>query len=222
MKKLTWDSNFFGFDVYQLNYTNTLKLPKGFFYIKGKFNDLEKIDTQNFTSNYLDEKIIFEKKITSLSNIDVPKDYSFKEIDEVDTTLTSLARLSGEFSRFKQDITLQPYFNKFYDLWIYNSVYKSFADVVLGYYFLDNLLGFVSIKLYDTYGQIGLIAVDPLSQGKGVGKRLILAAENYVFNKNIHYLKIPTQLKNKKACNFYKHQNYTAVQKEYLLQINNL
>ena len=77
----------------------------------------------------------------------------------------------------------------------------------------ENILAFVTFKIKDNLAQIGLIAVSPNSQGKGLGKNILLKVENYCFQNNIKTLLIPTQLENVIACNFYSKMGYKISEK---------
>jgi dTDP-4-amino-4,6-dideoxy-D-galactose acyltransferase len=73
-------------------------------------------------------------------------------------------------------------------------------------------LGFISYKIFGDYAIVGLIAVRPEHQGKGVGKKLLAAVENELSYKLIKELRIPTQLKNKQACGFYAKLGYKMIE----------
>jgi hypothetical protein len=47
-------------------------------------------------------------------------------------------------------------------------------------------IGFVTVQKYDTLGKIGLIATHPDFQGKGFGKKLLKAAQNYYLLLEFH------------------------------------
>ena len=55
----------------------------------------------------------------------------------------------------------------------------------------------------------------------GVGKKLILAAENWVSEQNLHNLYVSTQKKNVNACQFYHKMGFILEQKEYIFHIWN-
>ena len=61
-----------------------------------------------------------------------------------------------------------------------------------------------TIKITDGKGVIGLIAVSPLSQGKGYGQILNDACCNELSQLNIKILEVATQMDNAGACRFYE------------------
>jgi ribosomal protein S18 acetylase RimI-like enzyme len=78
-------------------------------------------------------------------------------------------------------------------------------------------LGFVTLKLNDKYGQIGLIAVDKSHRGKSIGKKLIFAGINLVKSKGIKNLQVPTQKSNTGACRFYLNIGFEEIEnRKYL------
>lgn len=122
--------------------------------------------------------------------------------------LESLAFQSGTFSRFKTDIRLNAgEFEKLYKLWIQKSVEEK------GVLVADGNAGFVSCNVRSDTAQIGLIAVDKNQRGKGLGKRLIKAAEAFAFTKGAKKMKIGTQEANHPASALYSKLGYEVVEK---------
>ena len=69
----------------------------------------------------------------------------------------------------------------------------------------------LTMKNFENYSQIGLIAVDQKFKGKGIGSKMLLKAENYCFKNNILELRIPTQEENIGACKFYIKNGYEII-----------
>jgi dTDP-4-amino-4,6-dideoxy-D-galactose acyltransferase len=107
-------------------------------------------------------------------------------------------------------------FKKLYRKWVDNSISKEIAEDVLIYKENKQIMGFVTYKINESFGTIGLIAVSAAHQGKGIGNKLLSFVENRIFSNGITKLVIPTQLSNNTACNFYKKQNYTIQQKLFI------
>ena len=61
-----------------------------------------------------------------------------------------------------------------------------------------------TLKITADKGVIGLIAVSPLSQGKGYGHILNDACCNELIMRNINTIEVATQKDNKSACRFYE------------------
>ncbi len=185
VNKLEWDSNFFKLEVGDLNLINSV-LPNcdnfDLIYLKTKKG--EEIKINNFEKTYTETKIIFRKFLNGLKN-SYNAVFDISEIDYSLEELYQLAYESGKHSRFKLDTRIDS--NKFfelYELWIINSLNKKFADDIFVYQEDSTIIGFVTYKVTNNYATIGLIAVSPNHQGKGIGKQLIDKVEtNYLKKK---------------------------------------
>lgn len=141
-------------------------------------------------------------------------------IKDVDTTqikgsmFLDLAYESGKYSRYSQDKNIsEEKFKELYQLWVKNSLNKKIADKVFYIKEQEDILGFVTIKIKDKIGQIGLRAIKPRNQGKGFGKNLLIKTENYCLENNVTILLIPTQAENETVCKFYTKMSYTVAEK---------
>ena len=85
---------------------------------------------------------------------------------------------------------------------------KKFADNLYVYLEDNNTVGFVTYKINNDFATIGLIAVNPNYQGRGIGGKLLKFVENKLIENNIKILLIPTQFQNEEACFFYKKHGY--------------
>ncbi|WNM20347.1 GNAT family N-acetyltransferase [Flavobacterium capsici] len=213
IKKLEWDSNFFGFPVGDLLVeceTSDSKVFNSdfftFFQVRSKYP--LNIISETHSLSHWEIKTIFSKNLDKSSEIKIDIiDFDDSKINE--KLLYELAYESGKFSRYKLDKNIpNNKFKKLYQLWIKNSVNKSFADKIFYYKENDDIAGFVTVKIKDTFAQIGLIAIEPNLQGKGIGKNLLLKVENYCLENNVKRLLIPTQSENEQACKFYTKMGY--------------
>lgn len=212
MRRLEWDSAFFnlevgeienGDDLNKTNYSNFDLL-----YVKTS----EEISLSYFRLNYEENKVVFEKHITALED-ESNKIKSFSKVAYNIEEIYDLAYESGKYSRFlKDNLFGESNFKKLYKEWVDNSITKKFADDILLYFINDKVVGFVTYKKHEDYGQIGLIAVDKRHQGKGIGRQLINKVENALYQEGIKKLRIPTQLQNKEACFFYKKIGYEIIE----------
>ena len=91
-----------------------------------------------------------------------------------------------------------------------NSLNKTFAEKVFYIHSEDTINGFVTLQRDGNTAKIGLIAVNPNFQGKGIGTKLLQAAEYYAIKNNMDKMLIPTQKENILACNFYKKNGYSV------------
>lgn len=228
---LEWDSTFLGFKVAKIIVSSNNK-----FAIEREINKLktekyrliylidENINVESsinkFISEPIDTKIVYRKKI-ELNAIMELKNNEIKSVKLMSDELIELALISGEFSRFKTDENFeQNVFKRLYCMWVTRSLNKEIADEVLGFYDeSEELKGMITIKLKETEAKIGLLAVFPELQGKGVGKLLLQEAERLCLLKNIHFLTVETQFKNAMACRFYEKNGFTLLKKERIYHL---
>ncbi|GAB6120466.1 GNAT family N-acetyltransferase [Dysgonomonas termitidis] len=214
---LEWDSNFFRKKIGRINCPedeDTGSLPilleqatqDGYDLIYCFGNEsfyVERVLLNEFQGTLVDRKVVFSGS-TQIEQ-DVP--LSVKEYTDIepDPVLIHLGYLSGAYSRYKLDSHFtEADFQYFYQTWIRNSLTKRIADKTFVAYENDCIIGFITVKKYPEYGQIGLIATDEPVQGKGYGKLLIDAVKKYLGNEGLPVLEVATQFDNKGACHFYE------------------
>lgn len=225
-KRLGWDSLFFNLEVAEAEISSSeidLSSLQNFDLIYTKSAQDFQLDTKDFTIGATEEKVVFSKNLTSQTE-NFKKNAPIHSVFELESytkeTLYDLAFESGKYSRFKIDTQIpKGKFEELYRLWIDNSLNKSFADFFVVWIEETKILGFVTLKLHPTYGQIGLIAVAPNQQGKGIGTQLIKVSEEYCTQNNIFELKIPTQKQNVEACSFYHKLGYKIVENTYIKHV---
>ena len=215
LKKLIWDSEFFNLNVAEINTANKFKneVCKSFDIIYLKQNEDVEVLINGFQKTFQETKIIFTKplidKYTTFSD-----SIDFEEKPIENEKLYELAYVSGNYSRFLLDPKFgKENFKKLYCTWVDNSITKKFADKIFYTKKGDQITGFVTLQTNDNFGSIGLIAVDPSVQGKGIGSQLISDCESFCFLCGIKELRIPTQEGNLQACNFYKKIGYSEREK---------
>ena len=215
IRKLDWDSNFFKKRIGEilLNNSNSSISCDNYdlIYVKSVDND-NSVEIENFKQNFSETKVVFAKQVTEQEATDANIISFFNTITNKEV-LYQLAFESGKFSRFNLDENFSlKEFHNLYKKWIDNSINKEFSDNILVYKEAQDITGFVSYKVYNGYATIGLIAVNPNEQGKGIGKKLIIAVENQLKSIGILELHIPTQLANEAACNFYTKLGYEIIE----------
>lgn len=216
VKKLEWDSDFFKKRIGEIliNEANPLISGNDFdlIYVKSVENDI--VEIENFKQTFFETKVVFAKKIAEKEQPTDTNIISFSNTNTNEEILYNLAFESGKFSRFNLDENFSlKEFHDLYKKWIDNSINKQFSDDILVYKEGQNTIGFVSYKVHDGYATIGLIAINPNEQGKGIGKKLIIAVENQLKSIGISQLHIPTQLGNEVACGFYTKLGYKIIEK---------
>ena len=118
--------------------------------------------------------------------------------------LRDAATQAFRYSRFRA-----PWFHpddsgRFYAQWVENAVRGTFDNQCL--VACDEtgaLQGFVSMREVAGDARIGLLAVQPEAQGKGIGQRLLLAAADWGRVRQLERLRVATQLSNLTAMRLY-------------------
>jgi dTDP-4-amino-4,6-dideoxy-D-galactose acyltransferase len=233
LENLDWDSSFFGYPVAKIKaeqipveklsalikqaQVNAVKL----IYLFTDPLDEVSVNSANLTgAKLVDRKIIFHKKIDG-SDVSTLDDHIELFMEDLPSgQLVNLSIQSGLYSRYKIDPGFKNNeFEKLYIAWIENSVSKKIADHTFVYKENGIVLGFVTLKVKDSFGQIGLIAVDEGSRGKAIGKKLITAVSNQLLQDNIPDIEVATQMDNVDACNFYKKVGFTGIKTENIFHI---
>lgn len=162
----------------------------------------------------VDQKVIFSKKLELKRTIvSVSSFVSEYQEEYVSDQLLKLAFESGRFSRFHIDKNFsESVFQKLYLEWITRSASKEIADEILVYDKDDMLCGMLTYKIMDNVATIGLIAVDPLIQGKNIGTELMTYLEYKLSQHAIEEINVATQLQNKRACAFYEKNEFSIKQ----------
>ena len=213
IKYLQWDSDFFNKKIGELSPNEAIKVPfnltQDYDLIIIKKNQDFSCEIDGYEKTFEETKVLFEKKLT-FDNINeiVIEDTDFQNKPPED--FYDLAYESGKYSRFKLDLNLKNKFQDIYKKWVDNSLNKTFAEKVFYIHSEDTINGFVTLQRDGNTAKIGLIAVNPNFQGKGIGTKLLQAAEYYAIKNNMDKMLIPTQKENILACNFYKKNGYSV------------
>ncbi len=169
-------------------------------------NDSPKIKQLSLLGFYLEEiRISFFKEIKQSEKIPSIGVGQLATIDDLDQ-MASFAHNFVE-SRFKVFGAQSVY--RFYETWIYNAVEKKYDDCCLVIRDDKVIKGFISIRhITPTVAQVGLISTNSKFRGTGVGKELLILAENYCQINGFSQLRIDTQVTNIPAMNFYSSCGY--------------
>lgn len=217
---LNWDSNFFNLKVGEINLQKwaTIEIHQSFDLIYVKQEIDEHVEIEGFEKTFEETKVTFSKNLSVANHPTQP----FETID-FDTSslqnelLYELAYVSGAHSRFLLDPNFnKESFKKLYRIWVDNSLNKKFADKLFYTLQENTVTGFVTLKKEGITAKIGLIAVHPNFQGKGIGRKLISDCESYCIKNGVQQLLIPTQQENLNACNFYLKLGYSVQEKIYI------
>jgi ribosomal protein S18 acetylase RimI-like enzyme len=219
--KLEWDSDFFEiaigefwFEKNKAKYIPSNATDFDLIYVKSDA-DFE-LDLHNFKNEFSETKLDFIKKLEK-SQPQIETIFSENKTNCHLNEIYELAYESGKHSRFRLDKKFQNHkFEALYQKWIDNSIEKRFADDLLIYQENNQTMGFVTYKVLENSATIGLIAIKPEFQGKGIGGKLLNYVENCLLEQNVKNLIIPTQKTNEAACKFYIKQNYKVHQTTFI------
>ena len=169
--------------------------------------------------------ILADKKTTYLKKINTGLSFpeSITSIDEntpFKDKLIDLAIQSGIYSRFNVDERIgKEKFEKMYALWMINSLNRKIAKEVLVFSENNDLSGFVTLGEKNNRADIGIIAVDHISRGKGIGKILMTSAEKWFSDLGYESIQVVTQGDNYPACRLYESCGYEVDTVEFFYHI---
>ncbi|MCB2203187.1 GNAT family N-acetyltransferase [bacterium] len=231
LMRLQWDSDFLGFNTYRIDFDGSEQLPVNDFisalrkanavltyiFIPHGKESLVK-DWENAGARLVDTKVVFQSNVDDRSNISGGPIHSFSVNDELPHRLRDIALVSGQHSRFLTDPQMpEGTYERLYNLWLKRSLSREIADEVLVSEEDRSITGFVTIALQADIAVIGLIAVDPATQGRGIGAQLIGGVFEYAANNKCTALQVATQLDNIGACRFYERLGFTELRRRYVL-----
>lgn len=209
LKKLVWDSEFWGYDIYNLDNPDFYSIQKSKQLIKdncliqtlvseNEINIISLLKESGF--EFIESKINFKKAIIKKVII---KEKFFKEAKKIDIDeyFNVFHSLYGQNSRFF--IFSVNKINEFYYTWLTNSINGEMDDKCIGYYINEKLAGFVTYKINKDELKIGLLGVFNKYQNMGISQELLGYVNNIAWENRISNVSISTQGKNLKAINAY-------------------
>lgn len=211
MRKLKWDSCFWGFDIFHLDVNNdsNVKLSSDNNYIIQSLCDV----SDNGSINILErEGFSFkESKITlNKTKMDILKtnNIKFQKLSVADLTPYKdiFFELFGRNSRF--NIFPEEKVNEFYYTWLINSIDGKMDDSCIGYFKGNKLAGFVTYRIRESEIVIGLLGVLPEFQAQGVSQILLNYIDDVGVNNSLKTLSVSTQGTNIHALNAYIKNGY--------------
>jgi dTDP-4-amino-4,6-dideoxy-D-galactose acyltransferase len=123
--------------------------------------------------------------------------------------LVRLARQAGSHSRFSIDPDVGEHtFRKIYDAWIERSVSGEIADAVFVVRDARSPIGLVTVARAGDRSAIGLLAVDEVARGRGVGAALVRHAQEWGHACGARTAEVVTQASNVSACALYRRCGY--------------
>lgn len=214
IKKLEWDSQFFGFSVGNIFIREQKNEPiilNSDDYTLIQLKSIHPIEVISNTHHfsYEETRIIFSKDLVNIPKPDYPI-INFDENPIAESLFYDLALESGKHSRYRLDENFSDQqFIDLYKLWIKNSINKTFADKIFYIKENENVKGFITLKIKnESKAEVGLIAVSPNVRRKGLGTILLQNIEYFCNQNHIKKLYIKTHLENINASIFYSKMNY--------------
>lgn len=223
IRKLEWDSDFFGFSVGRLDYEGATNLstflqnnnnnPYHLVYLFSK-TPLPKEEQESLSP--MGTKLVFSKQLTQ-QFIELSPNIESYTAENVSDKLLDLAYQSGIYSRFRLDPKMPTgSFEKLYRLWIERSVDRSLAKEVYVYKMGDIIAGMITIGVKNGRGEIGLIAVDKTFRGQSIGSKLLASADAFCLKHQLEFLDVATQKENNPAAQFYSGKGFEVAKEDYI------
>ena len=161
----------------------------------------------------VDRRVRYRKKMSGTTAF--PAHVEAWAGSECSDELEALALESGHQSRFRIDPQVPPHvYPELYRTWIRRSVRREIAQVVLLSRDAEVVTGMVTLDLKGTRADVGLMAVHGAYRQKGVGLRLMEAAEAWSHHRGAETLDVVTQGANTGACALYEASGCLVVQEE--------
>ncbi|MBM7539783.1 GNAT family N-acetyltransferase [Amphibacillus cookii] len=205
MKKMQWDSVFWGIDIFHLTKIETLEfdqvMDKNFL-----IQALPNVSDLTFIHELEDNNFKFqESKITFIKrNEELKIDFSqFKPLlaSELKPYKEYFFQLYGGNSRF--NVFSHKKVNEFYYQWLVNSSSGKMDDECIGFYVNGKLAAFVTYKINKNCIDIGLLGVFPDYRGQGISQSLLSYIDRLAVDSSIEYIRVSTQGRNTNAINAY-------------------
>ncbi|HPY66805.1 MAG TPA: GNAT family N-acetyltransferase [Bacteroidales bacterium] len=215
LEHLQWDSDFFGYKVARFIFDEN-GLSK-------YYHIIDEIKETNVRLTYLyspPSARELNERIVSSGGVLVDKKTIFVKSTEKHTTfynrisewqesepghkLVNLALNAGIYSRFFLDKKFSNNeYERLYTKWLLKSVSGELALKTIIARNESEITGFITLGKNNMRADIGLISVDPLFRGKGIGSDLVKYADNLSLNMGFDQIGVVTQLDNVNACKLY-------------------
>ena len=216
IRKLEWDSNFFGLHIGRADIATgeeAKELANMRDMLRDEFDliyvfDENRVGFKAETSHLVDEKVLYSKSCECKQIFDDVMLYKQPFPNE---SLYHLAHVSGGYSRFKLDKRFKPgSFERMYNRWIENACPKEGTNKQIFVYGPhDAAKGMITVDYSDGLAHIGLVSVDVDCQHSGIGTKIMSTVENYLYQLGyIHTLEVPTQKANTEACRWYEKNGF--------------
>ena len=223
---LTWDSDFFGFNVARIipraleqcrlnslldnQWSNGVRLV---YWATDHLDQVAQTAALSCGGLLADRKITYRRLTQPIPSSGEGKSKLVESLvkDSWSVEIDSLAMQIGQYSRFKLDIGFPPgAWVRLYQLWMLNSINRSIVDEVLVIRENGSVAGLVTIRIRDGVGEIGLLGVLEQYRGLGNGAALVCAALRWLCDRGVPEAIVVTQGENKAARGLYEHSGFSV------------
>ncbi|MCH6236500.1 GNAT family N-acetyltransferase [Cognataquiflexum rubidum] len=212
---LQWDSQLFGYSVGKIEIDNSEFDPLRFLEFSANYKlvylfSSKPIDTLPENTILVDTKVTLVKELGGIQDWD---DVEFFE-GKLSESLISLGFQSGELSRFKIDKRLSKNeFEKLYIKWLERDLN---SGKIIIQKIERKMAGLITLRFSGDQSSIGLFAVDNAYRGKGIGYKLLQAAQYISVKNGIKKISVQTQFQNKRAISLYEKFGFVQQNKKYI------
>ena len=232
LKRLDWDSRFFGYPV------GALALPQSPDLTAEIHAGLAEARAKDFRLLYLflapgaEEireglvragafyagcKVDYSKPVAPAAL--PPPGAELSACRENSRALEQLAFQSGAHSRFRLDPRFRNQeFERLYREWLASSLRGDAGKRVFIAGSAAAPRGLVTVEPGEPF-RIGLLAVDAGQRGQGLGHRLLAAAERFSHDNQAQELRVATQAENQGACRFYENCGFRILSKTDIFHV---
>ncbi|WP_143310832.1 GNAT family N-acetyltransferase [Chitinophaga vietnamensis] len=223
-KRLPWDSEFFGYEVFMADSQQAPEqLARTLEQLKGQARLVylaspEELDApellQSYNGKLVDVKTTYAKPTSASAAF--PPAVSFYEGLSASEQLIRLSIAAGIYSRYNTDPAIgRDKYEAMYRIWAERSANRSLAKYILICQEGPHIAGMVTLGEKNGRADIGLVAVDASSRGKGTASMLMEAAEHVAFREGYQEIQVVTQRFNIPACRLYEKSGYKVIKEEY-------
>jgi dTDP-4-amino-4,6-dideoxy-D-galactose acyltransferase len=222
---LAWDSDFFGKRIARVK---VKKLSQDNLHAIRSWADLHQIECLYFLANaddaatitlaeeqgfrLRDIRVTLEMSLPVSSREAAPDSLIIRAFQDKDIeTLREISRTAFIQSRFLSDPNIpKDLASSLYDVWIYNSCMKGFADRVIVAELHGTVLGFVTVKIHksEQFGSIELVSVARQARGKQIATHLVNKALSIFEENGLKSASVVTQGSNISALRLYQKNGF--------------
>jgi ribosomal protein S18 acetylase RimI-like enzyme len=164
-------------------------------------------NSQKLGFKYVSSRIIFKYDKNISTDFDKIKNYEilYNSRDLAIKDFNNIIDVLSKTSRFYNDNKIKKYAKKIYREWIYNSLFKKYADKLIIVRLKKKIIAFASLKIFKMDCIIDLIGIDGKYQNQGLGSYLLRSIVKKFNDYNIY---VGTEAENINAVSFYLKNNF--------------